>query len=170
MSVIFTQPKMTLKSYDFLLGQQVLDQDDTKMGQVGVLIYALAYLAEPESEYLPMLIAEIYIFMFLPYSASRESPQFKNQLEIDYFINRREKILRALEIVIKHVKDSRIISEILNGLELCVKIPDIEHKTIILKICCGIYTTDPDSVIKIENLVIKIREMHQELEKESIEA
>ncbi|CAG9321456.1 unnamed protein product [Blepharisma stoltei] len=170
MSVIFTQPKLTLKSYEFVLGHQVVDQDHPKMGKIEVLVYALAYLADSESPYLAMLIADIYIFLFLPYNASRESAQFKNQLEVDYFMHRRKQILKALQLIISYIKDSRVIKEVISGLELCAKVPDIEHKKIVLKICSGICSDDAENVKTIEKLITVIKEMHKEIEKECMES
>ena len=114
------------------------------MGRVEIFIRAVVAIGQPDS--IELLISNIFAFMFLPINASRENYSFTGQDEIDYCMNRREEILKALKDVAKFITDSKLMSEVVLCLELCEQLPGLNHKALILDICKNI------TVINLENL------------------
>jgi len=168
MCVLFTQSKNTLKDHKFLLGKLTNSHDSVKMASIEVLIRAVLLL-NPVHE-LDFLISNIFVFLFLPYSASRELTSFSSQKEINRCIHRREEILKSLNSIVHYIEDEKVISELVVCLEFCEQIPSVPHKVLILQICRNIRVIRFEDLGKLERLVKRILGRHGEIREECLEA
>jgi hypothetical protein len=168
LSVIFTQSKHILKDHRFLLGKQPMLQDHPKMGKIQVFIRVSAILAN--SAGLELILAYIFVFIFLPFNAARDASAFSTQKEVFFCMNRREELLKALKEITKHINNAKLVSEIVICLELCELVPCLKHAQLILEICKEITVIDINDLIKLEQLILKIQKNVPELQHECLEA
>ena len=164
LGVIFTQPKYLLKEHNFMLGYQILEQDHPQMGNIDIFVLALAH----QDQDIRMILAFCYSFLFLPYSAGRESHEFQSQQEIDLFLDRRLNLLRALDLLLPQLEDQTCIAEILEGLMLCAEVPHLTHKALVLSCCRHLSRLDLKQVAAIEQFVLANIQQHPELLEECI--
>lgn len=168
MCVLFTQSKNTLREHKFLLGKHSISHEDVKMASVEVFIRAVIILKP--SQDLEFFISNIFVFLFLPYSASRECSTLNSQLEVKRCIRRREEVLKALECIVPQINDPQITAELAICLELCENVPSLSIKSLILDICKQIQVASLNDLQKLESLIRKIREGEQGLKEKSFEA
>lgn len=164
MCVLFTQSKNTLKDHKFILGKHNSNYDQVKMASIEVFIRA-ALVMNPNHD-LEFFISNIFVFLFLPYSASREQLNFSSQREINRCLHRREEILKALNSIVHLISNEKIIAELVVCLEFCEQIPSIAHKVLILQICRNIKVIKFEDLEKLEKLVKKILSCHEEVREE----
>lgn len=138
------------------------------MGNVEIFIRATSLIVDEES--VELLLSTIFAFLFLPINASRENPIFTGQAEIDHCVHRREEILKALKEIISKITDVSLISEVVTCLEICQQLPIVRHKALILEICKNIQVVGINEVKKIEDLIRKILNQHEELRENALEA
>lgn len=168
MCVLFTQSKNMLKDHKFLLGKLTNSHDSVKMASIEVFIRAVLLL-NPVHE-IDFLISNIFVFLFLPYSTSREIINFSNQKEINRCIHRREEILKGLSSIVHFIQDEKIINELVVCLEFCEQIPSISHKILILQICRNIKVIRFEDLEKLEKLVKRVLVRHEEIKEQCFEA
>lgn len=164
MCVLFTQSKNTLKDHKFLLGKHNSNYDSVKMASIEVFIRAALVLSPCHD--LEFFISNIFVFLFLPYSASREQINFSSQREINRCLHRREEILKGLNSIVHLISNEKIISELVVCLEFCEQIPSMSHKVLILQICRGIRVIKFEDLEKLERLVKKVLGSHEEVKEE----
>ena len=168
MCVFFTQSKNTLRDHKFLLGKHSISHEDVKMASVEVFIRAVIILKP--SQDLEFFISNIFVFLFLPHSASRECSTLNTQQEVKRCIRRREEVLKALACIVPQITDPQITAELAICLELCENIPSLSIKSLILDICKQIQVAALNDLQKLESLISKIRDNEQGLKEKSFEA